>query len=80
MRVGIFGYSRALRPVLGEPHGGAPPYLSAVHRAPPPPEPHGPSLLCLPLWASCMLSALDKQLLDWNKKDVSSVFHHIDVL
>ena len=33
-RVGMFGYSRALRPVMGEHHGGAPPSLPAVPRAP----------------------------------------------
>ena len=42
----------------------------------PPVEPPSPSLLCLPLWASCMLSTLDKQLLDWNKKDVSCFSPH----
>lgn len=74
-RVGIFGHSQALRPVLGEPHGGAPPYSLKVNRSPP-----GASLahlFSLPSFvASCMLSALDKQLLDWNKKDVSCFSPH----
>lgn len=34
-RVGIFGYSQALRPVLGEPHGGANLHTSLLSTEPP---------------------------------------------